>query len=67
MQTQHPLRQWRKTHKIVLKNLAYDAGTTIATISRIERGMQFPRWGLLFKLVKITGLRLDDFMPMGPE
>jgi hypothetical protein len=33
----------------------------------LERGLQFPRWGLLFKLMKITGLSLDDFMPMGPE
>jgi len=67
MQTQHPLRQWRKTHKIMLKSLAHDTGTTIATLSRLERGLQFPRWGLLFKLMKITGLSLDDFMPMGPE
>ena len=67
MQTQHPLRQWRKTHKIVLKNLAYDAGTTIATLSRLERGLQFPRSTLLFRLVKITKLNLNDFLPADTE
>jgi len=67
MQTQHPLRLWRKTHKIMLKSLAHQTGTTIATISRLERGLQFPRSPLLFKLVRITGLRLDDFMPAETE
>jgi transcriptional regulator with XRE-family HTH domain len=67
MQTQHPLRQWRTTHNILLKNLAEQVGASMATLSRIERGLQFPRSRLMFKLVRATDLRLDDFMPAEPE
>jgi DNA-binding XRE family transcriptional regulator len=67
MQTQHPLRQWRTTHNILLKNLAEQVGASMATLSRIERGLQFPRSRLMVKLVRATDLRLDDFMPAEPE
>jgi len=62
MQTQHPLRQWRTTHNISLVELAGWVGSTAATISRIERGLHFPRKSLLRNLCDKTGVDKEQLV-----
>jgi transcriptional regulator with XRE-family HTH domain len=57
----HPLRAWRIEHKLSLEDLAKEAGTTGATLSRIERGKQFPHPQLLRRLCNTTEIGVEPF------
>jgi transcriptional regulator with XRE-family HTH domain len=55
LQWQHPLRAYRAQHGLTLGQFAEAAGSTPATISRIERGKQRPSLDLLLRLSTVTG------------
>lgn len=65
----HPLRNYRQEAGISLSTLAEQCGTSTATISRIERGAQWPESELLQKLVDATGGRVsaNDFLAFKSE
>lgn len=62
---EHALRTYRRNRGISLEHLAASAGTTKATLSRIELGRQMPSAGLIAKLRDATGgaVSADDFVP----
>ncbi|MDH7504259.1 MAG: helix-turn-helix transcriptional regulator [Verrucomicrobiota bacterium] len=49
-------KNWRRQHRIPLKQIAADLGLSIATISSWELGSRFPTGRNLEKLVNYTGL-----------
>jgi transcriptional regulator with XRE-family HTH domain len=53
---EHPLLRWRRDHRMSLANLATKAGSTAASLSRIERDQQSPGRRLTQRLAKITGI-----------
>lgn len=59
-----PLRKWRKAKDISLADLARLLGTSIATVSRVERGEQWPSRGLLISISEITAgdITANDFI-----
>lgn len=50
------LREWRKREGKTTVWLAEQSGTTNATISRIERGLQSPKIPLARRLEALTGI-----------
>lgn len=65
----HPLRNYRQEAGISLSALAEQCGTSAATISRIERGAQWPESELLQKLIDATGEKVsaNDFLAFKSE
>jgi transcriptional regulator with XRE-family HTH domain len=65
----HPLTLYRQRHKLTLAAFAALAGTTQATISRIEGGTRLPRQAMLRRLVEATGREVtaDDIMLWVPD
>lgn len=61
---QHPLRKFRNKHGIGIDEMARRAGTSKASISRIENGSQWPSGGLLSRLIRATNgeVTADDFL-----
>jgi DNA-binding XRE family transcriptional regulator len=59
----HPLKRYRKKHKISANGMAKMVDMTRASIERIERYQQLPSMGAVTKFIKVTGLRADDFLP----
>jgi transcriptional regulator with XRE-family HTH domain len=57
----HPLRVWRLAQGLTCTALAAQAGTTEASISRIERGRQQPSSRLIRRLRATTQLAVADF------
>lgn len=51
----HPLTRYRQRHNLSMNKLAARAGTTLATVSRIESGSRQPTVDMLFRLVEATG------------
>lgn len=51
---EHPLRGYRRAHNLTLEALAARAETTAATLSRVEKGLLRPSFGLLRRLVEAT-------------
>jgi transcriptional regulator with XRE-family HTH domain len=64
---EHPLLRWRRDHRMSLANLATKAGSTAASISRIERDQQSPGRRLTRRLAKITGLAPEVFDRGDPD
>jgi transcriptional regulator with XRE-family HTH domain len=58
---EHPLRTYRKSNKIRLRQLAADLGVTVAWLSRIERGKTTPSLALAGRLAKVTGGAVSPF------
>jgi len=60
----HPIRKFRLSKKppVSLEQLATLAGTTKATISRIERGTRTPSLDLASRLSRATGIPIDRFV-----
>lgn len=67
MNREHPLRAYRKKAGLTLQELADRAGTTPATLSRIERYELAPSLALISRLKKAARgkLRADDFLCCG--
>jgi transcriptional regulator with XRE-family HTH domain len=65
----HPLRKYRQRSHLSLFNLAEQCGTSAATISRIERGGQWPDRELMQRLIDATGgeVTFADFGEFQPE
>jgi transcriptional regulator with XRE-family HTH domain len=65
----HPLRLYRDRASISLEELAKQCGSTRATLSRIENGLQSPSLALIERIRDATGgaVRADDFLPFRPE
>jgi len=62
----HPLRTYREVAGLTLQELATKAGTTKATLSRIENGRTpQPRLKLVNRLCKVSRGKLSpyDFVP----
>jgi transcriptional regulator with XRE-family HTH domain len=62
----HP-GEWIRTARITLglstRDLATIAGVSYPTVSRIERGHEYPRWDTLQRLLRATGRSLDASAP----
>jgi transcriptional regulator with XRE-family HTH domain len=58
----HPVRRYREINGLTLRQLADIVGTTDATVSRIENGLQKPSLDLLQRFVDRTDLRPEDFL-----
>lgn len=53
------MRLWRVQNNISMRELARRAGTSAATISRLEKGSQWPSRDLLRKIVAATGYQVS--------
>lgn len=60
------LREWRKAKKITLEDLAERFGVSVGSLSRIERGEQWPDREFFERLTVITGLSSDDLISTLP-
>ena len=62
---EHALRTYRRERGLSLNSLANQAGTTKATLSRIELGRQTPSAGLIARIRDATGgtVSADDLRP----
>ena len=65
----HPLRNYRQEAGISLSVLAEQCDTSAATISRIERGEQWPDSELMQRLIDATGEQVsaNDFLAFKSE
>jgi transcriptional regulator with XRE-family HTH domain len=59
----HPLRRYRRRHKIALKQFAYAIGYDKSWLSKIERFRSQPGRELITRIIDVTDgeLRFDDF------
>ena len=59
-----PLREWRKAQNISMAEVARRLETSIATVSRIERGEQWPSRDMLAAIAETTGGKVtpNDFV-----
>jgi len=51
---EHPIKAYRRKHKLTLEQFAERVGTSISTISRIENGKLKPTLDMLHSLVDAT-------------
>lgn len=60
----HPLKAYREGAGLSLDDLAGKAGTSKASLSRIEGRLQKPSLGLIERLIAVSGGKLaaDDFL-----
>jgi transcriptional regulator with XRE-family HTH domain len=56
------LRQLRQHSGSTQEDLAHDAGITVASLARIERGQTNPQWTTLRRIVSALGITLTDLM-----
>jgi transcriptional regulator with XRE-family HTH domain len=63
----HPLRRYRQTNGLTQEDLGALAGTTFATISRIEAGRLKPTHDLLIRLSEATGITIDELVRAGQD
>jgi transcriptional regulator with XRE-family HTH domain len=54
------LKRLREERKITQEQLAFDAGITASALSRIERGLNSPRWGTVRQLCRALGVSLVE-------
>lgn len=62
MQTEHPVRRYRRENSLTLDQLAKLVKTSFATISRIEARRLQPTHDLLIRLSDATGISIDDIV-----
>jgi transcriptional regulator with XRE-family HTH domain len=58
----HPLRRWRFENQRTLTSLAEEIGTSAGALSNMETWRHQPVINRVYALVKITGLRFEDFL-----
>jgi transcriptional regulator with XRE-family HTH domain len=56
------LKEWREQNRKTLAQVAAEAGTTDATISRIENGKQRPSVALARRLEAVTAIPAADLV-----
>jgi DNA-binding XRE family transcriptional regulator len=54
------LKQLRTDRNMTQEELAYDAGLTVSTVSRIERGLNDPTWTTVRRLTKALGVSIEE-------
>lgn len=52
------IRRLREERGMTQEGLAYEAGSTVATISSIERGRTNPNWGTVEAISKALGVSM---------
>jgi transcriptional regulator with XRE-family HTH domain len=59
------LRTWRKSRGLTIEAVARDLDISGASLSRIERGEQWPDRAMMIRIVDLTNgdVRADDFLP----
>jgi transcriptional regulator with XRE-family HTH domain len=67
MSFEHPLRVYRQAHYLTLEKLGALAGTTGATISRIELRRLKAGHPLLVRLSDATGISIDELVRASSE
>jgi transcriptional regulator with XRE-family HTH domain len=55
------IKRLREERGISQEQLAFDAGITISTLSRIERGLNSPGWLTVRRITTALGLSLGEF------
>jgi len=50
------LKQWRKVHHLLLKQVAPELGVSVATFDAWENGRRFPSGSHLDRIVQLTGM-----------
>ena len=61
------LREARLRRMLTQAELAELAGTTEATVNRLEQGLQRPRISTVRKLAEALGVAAEDLIEWGPE
>ncbi|HWJ50940.1 MAG TPA: helix-turn-helix transcriptional regulator [Solirubrobacteraceae bacterium] len=56
------VKQLREERDITQEELAYQAGITVSSLSRIERGLNSPGWTTVGKIVKALGVSLAELV-----
>jgi transcriptional regulator with XRE-family HTH domain len=56
------VKQLREERDITQEELAYEAGITVSSLSRIERGLNSPGWNTVGKIVKALGVSLAELV-----
>jgi transcriptional regulator with XRE-family HTH domain len=54
------IRRLREERGITQEGLAHEAGSTVATISSIERGRSNPNWGTVESIAGALGVSIAD-------
>jgi transcriptional regulator with XRE-family HTH domain len=52
------LKRLREERELTQEQLAFDAGITVSALSRIERGLNSPRWGTVGRILKALDVTL---------
>ncbi len=60
------LRTWRKAHNLRLEDAAPMLATSIGSLSRIERGEQWPDRDFFERLPHVTGITADELIASLP-
>jgi transcriptional regulator with XRE-family HTH domain len=58
------LRELRKQHELSIAKLAEKSGVSASVISKLERNQQTAEMDTLFRLAKVFGLTLSDFISL---
>jgi transcriptional regulator with XRE-family HTH domain len=56
------VKQLREERDITQEELAYEAGITVSSLSRIERGLNSPGWITVGKIIKALGVSLAELV-----
>jgi transcriptional regulator with XRE-family HTH domain len=56
------LKRLREERSITQEQLAFDAGITVSALSRIERGLNSPRWTTVQQLVSALDIRMSELV-----
>jgi transcriptional regulator with XRE-family HTH domain len=54
------LKQLREERDVTQEELAYEAGITVSSLSRIERGLTSPGWITVGKITQALGISLAE-------
>jgi transcriptional regulator with XRE-family HTH domain len=54
------IRQLREEHEMTQEGLAHAAGSTVATISAIERGVSNPSWSTIEAIARALGVTMVE-------
>jgi len=62
MNLQSALREFRKVHRLLQKQLAADLGISLKHYSRIEEGKDLPSVSLLRRICDVTGITAEYYL-----
>jgi DNA-binding XRE family transcriptional regulator len=52
-------KHWRSVRGLTQEDLAYEAGITTGTYSRIETGIADPHWSTVVSVTRVLGVRIN--------